>query len=438
MRLKAVLGIKSANGAKLIKYRIQDLDNEQIRDIPVGKIIDAIKNKAINIEGIQLKENQLIEINDIPKIPKLRQSSISLYDWCLQNGERGQRILIEFNSANNFPITAKDIASSSSRLKMHFRCTKCHRVSEQEVCSKTSERLDSKCKYCAGQSREISLLDWCNTHKEYGQTLLKEYIEGKNDITPDKVSYGSHRKVYFRCNNCGAVNLEKITDRTNQERKFCIKCDPTSTSFGEQLLLKWLEVQGLEVKSQESISSEAGSKRFDIYLPQLNLVIEHQSGVHKSTEYDINDQLGELIAQQNGINHLEVCELDYKYHRKENQWCITYELYNKHEMIQKLQQWFLKNYNLHLSNEITAEVGRAAWQVKFPLEKYEDSLAYRYPEVAKEFLPDLNYGITPDLIPHNSCYKFWLQRPKDKEPIFDSLSNRTYKYKESEEQNNDN
>lgn len=429
MRLKAVLGIKSSSRNFIKAYRIQDLDTNEINDYPIHNIIN-VMNKGICIEGLQLKENQLIETEDIPKIPELRLNSLSLFDWCQINEERGKRILEEFNTAGNFPITAKDI-SYASKIKSKFRCTKCNKVSEQYISNKTSER-ERGCKYCAGRdfNHNISLYDWCQQNGKYGQTLLKEYIEGNNTIPPDKISYGSNQKAYFRCSNCGGINLESIDNRTKYKRKGCIKCNKISTSFSEQLILKWLHYQGIEALSQKKLTSEAGSKRFDIYLPQLNLVIEHQSGVHKSTEYDINDQLGELIAQQLGLNYLEVCELDYKYHRKENNWCITYERQNKHQMIHKLQEWLLKNYNLHLSNEITAEVGRAAWQVKFPI-KYEDSLAYKYPEVAQQFLPDLNYGITPDLIPYNSSYKFWLQGPKDKEPVFREIHGRTYKYKEN-------
>ena len=428
MRLKAVLGIKS-NGNKKVKiYRIQDLDTNQIKDITVKTIIETIKIKGIYIEGLQLQGNEIKETYEIPIITEIKRNSISLYQWCLQNGERGQRILTEFQTGNNYPIAEHDV-SFSSGLKMKFRCKTCQKISEQKVSNKTSEN-NNKCKFCAGQSREISLQDWCLHEKTgYGKQLLQEYIQGNNHTPADKISYGSHQKAYFKCSNCGSVNYKSIHDRTMYKQKNCIKCNPESTSFGEQLILKWLQSQGIQAISQQPLSSEAGIKYFDIYLPQLNLLIEHQSAEHKSIQYDINDQLRELIAQQNGINLLEVCELSSGYHRTENQWCITYELFNKHQMIDKIQQWFLINYNLQLSNIITPEVGRSAWQVKFPI-KYEDSIAYNYPEVAAQFIPELNYGLTPDLIPHNSGYKFWIQGPNDSEPVFREIYSRTHKKKQ--------
>ena len=432
MRLKAVLGIKIHASNNIRKYRIQDLDTNQIKDIPVQTIIDTIKTKGIYIEGLQIQADKLIETYNIPTIPELRWNSISLYEWCLQNGERGQRILTEFNNGDNFPLTLHDI-SSSGRVKVKFRCTTCNKISEQRIYTKTSE-VNCKCKYCAGQinrGKHISLYEWSLQNGDYGKQVLNEYIQGNNQTPADKISYASTQKAYFMCSNCGTINYESIHIRTSKKRKYCIKCDKIKTSFGEQLLLKWLQSQGLQAISQHPLSSEAGLKYFDIYLPQLNLLIEHQSSEHKSISRNIDDQLGELIAQQNGINLLEVCELSHDYNRTENQWCITYELYNKQKMIDKLQQWFFRNYNLQLSNIVLPEVGRSAWQVRFPI-KYEDSLAYRYPEVAAQFIPELNYDLTPDLIPHKSVYKFWLRGPKDKEPKFIRIDRRIEKYKKKQ------
>lgn len=432
MRLKAVLGIKDCAGRKIRKYRIIDEDTGQIKDIPIKTIIETIKIKDINIEGLKFQDNKFIETYKIPAIPEVRESSISLYQWCQQHGERGQRILKEFEFGNNYPITAHDV-SKGTDMKMKFSCTTCQKISKQAINNKTSEH-DCKCKFCAGQinrGKFISLYEWSLQNGDYGKQVLNEYIQGNNPISPDKILYASTQKASFKCSNCGSVNYERIKDRTSQKRKHCILCDKHKTSFGEQLILKWLQSQGLQAISQHQLTSEVGSKYFDIYLPQLNLLIEHQSGMHNLIEKQFTDETGELIAQQNSTNLLEVCELESRYYRTENKWCITYEEYNKHQMINKIQQWLFKNYNIHLSNIIPAEVGRSAWRVKFPI-KYEDSLAYIYPEVAAQFIPKLNYGFTPDLIPHNSGYKFWLQGPQDTEPKYMYLYSRTKKYKKKQ------
>ena len=332
MRLKAVLGIKSANGIKLIKYRVQDLNTNQIKDIPIKVIIEAIETKGIHIEGLKLQGNEIVETYNIPKIPELRESSISLYDWCL------------------------------------------------------SEPTG------------------------YGKQLLQEYIQGNNDITPDKVAYGSRQKAYFRCSNCGEINYESIGIRTKQKRKYCIKCDKNKTSFGEQLILKWLQSQRLQAINQHPITNEIGHKKFDIYLPQLNLVIEKQSPEHLSTEQQFRDETGALIAQHQGINYLEVCELTSKYFREENNWCLTYKKGHEPDIIQKLSNWLFKNYNIQTNPNYTRELEDEAYLASCTVKK-ENSLAAHNPPFLKEWYQPLNGKVTPDIVALNANRKYYWQCP---------------------------
>lgn len=408
MRLKAVLGIKDCAGRKIRNYRIQDLDTNQIKDIPIKTIIETIKIKGIYIKGLQLRDNKLIETYNIPTIPELRKSSISLYEWCQMNKERGQRILYEFENGNNFPITTHDV-SKSSNMKMKFRCITCHKISEQCIRSKTSE-CDCKCKYCAGFT-DISLQDWCLKEPTgYGKRLLQEYIQGNNTTPPDKVLYGSARKAYFKCSNCGSVNYELIHIRTKHKRKFCIKCDKTQTSFGEQLLLKWLNQQGLQTVGQHPITNEIGHKKYDIYLPQLNLVIEKQSAEHLSIEQQFRDETGALIAQHQGINYLEICELTSKYFREENNWCLTYHRGHEPDIIQKLSTWLLKNYNIQTNPNYTRELEDEAYLASCTVKK-ENSLAAHNPSFLREWYQPLNGKVTPGIVALNANRKYYWQCP---------------------------
>ena len=184
MKFKAVLGIKSLNSKEIKKYRIMS-DTNEIRDIPVDKIKEVLNKNMSTIEGLSLLNNKLIETTEITKIPKLGFNKISLLDWCKMNNERGQRVLNEFNGGNNFPITAKDI-SVHSKLKLRFQCQQCKRINLQCVNNKTSD-LDNKCKYCAGQGKETTFLDWCNNKGTYGAQLLQEFTAGDNDFKPDQI-----------------------------------------------------------------------------------------------------------------------------------------------------------------------------------------------------------------------------------------------------------
>lgn len=405
MKLKAVLGIKS-NGNKKVKiYRIQSNTNE-IKDVSISKIREVLA-KGINIEGLQLNKENIVETIEIPKIMELKIMSQSLEEWCLQNGERGQRILTEFNNGDNFPLTAKDL-SSSSHIKAKFRCSQCKKINIQTINSKTGTS-DSKCKYCAGLENvgsRISLQQWCESHNQYGVKLLQEFIAGDNKFTPDQVTYASARYAKFKCSTCGNINNQMILSKTRKNPIGCKYCNHIRTSFGEQIIYLWLQSQGLEVYNQYRFQTPLGNKEFDIYIPALNLAIEHQSGKHANTETQFCDDTTELIAQQLGISLLEICLIDNSYPRTENNWCLTYKKRHEQEMIQKLSTWINTNYSLNTNPTYPRSLEDQAYLNSCKV-TYEQSLVYHNPSFLKEWNYQLNGIVTPDKVSLNSPRKYY-------------------------------
>ena len=402
MKLKAVLAIKIHAQNIVRKYRIQSETNE-IRDVPIPKIKEVLQ-KGVIIAGLKLNNNEIVETTEIPKISELRRNSISLYDWCLQNGERGQRILTEFNNGDNFPITARDL-SSSSAYKVQFRCIACKKINVQLVSNKTGT-LDNKCKYCSNRMRETSLKDWCITHGTYGVQLLQEFIDGDNTFTPDQVAYSSNRYANFKCSICGNINIQIIANKTRQNIVGCKYCNHIRTSFGEQIIYLWLQSQGLEVYNQYRFQTPLGTKEFDIYLPQINLVIEHQSGRHATTEEKFRDDKTELIAQNLGFNLLEISLTNSYYQRAETNWCITYKQNHEQEMIDKLSNWLNTNYNLKTNPNYPRALEDQAYLNSCKV-TYEQSLQFKNPSFLKEWNYQLNGAVTPDKVALNSNRKYY-------------------------------
>ena len=404
MKFRAVLGIKVHAKNKVRDYRIVS-ENNEVRDVPIEKIKEVLA-KGVIIEGLQLINNEVVETVEIMKIPQVGDK-LSLYNWCLENGERGQRILTEFNTADNFPLKAKDI-SAHSAFKAQFKCTVCHKINIQKVQHKTGKE-DSKCRYCAGRENicsGISLQQWCNTHGEYGVQLLQEFIGGDNDFSPDQVSYASSKYANFKCSTCGTINKQIITSKTKKNPRGCKYCDNNRTSFGEQIIFIWLQSQGIEIYNQYKIQTYLGTKEFDIYVPELNLVIEHQSGMHAPIEKQINDDKTELIAQQLGLNLLEICLISSNYQRQESNWCITYKLNHESEMINKLSLWLNTNYGLNTNPNYTRVLEDQAYLNSCKV-KYEQSIQFKNPPFLKEWNYELNYPVTPDKVALNSNRKYY-------------------------------
>lgn len=325
MRLRAVLGIKDSSGRKVRKYRIIDEQGNK-RDVAISKIIEVIQ-KGINIEGLKINNENIAETTEIPKISELKESSISLQEWCANNGQ-------------------------------------------------------------------------------YGAKLLQEFIDGDNAFTPDQVSYGSTKYANFKCSTCRNINKQIIESKTMKNPKGCKYCNTHSTSFGEQLIFMWLQYQGLEVYNQYKFQINLGTKEFDIYIPTLNLVIEHQSGRHATTEVQFYDDTTELIAQHLGINLLEICQVSSQYLRTENNWCITYMQNHESEMIKKLSLWLNDRYGLNTNPNYTRALEDQVYLNSCKV-KYEQSLAYHNPPFLKEWNYDLNYPVTSDKVALNSNRKYY-------------------------------
>lgn len=407
MGLRAVLKITSANGQKINMYRILNEDTGEIRDISVENIIDMLR-QGISIYPLGLRNNKIYQIENIISTPALRRNVQSFYDWCLENGERGQRVLTEFNTGGNFPIFAKDISAHGNGI-YNFRCTRCNMVSKQGVNWKTREK-DCKCKYCRGLARETSLKKWCLEHGEYGETLLQEYINGNNEITADKVLFSSNKYANFKCNKCGKINKQIISNKTCKNPRKCKYCDTTRTSFGEQLIFLWLQSQGLECYNRYVLTTDLGVKEVDIIIPSIKLVIEHQSALHGQYNRIINDIETKKILDYVGLDLLEVCRNDSNYMRDSDDWCITYNKDNVGQAIKELSNLLNERYNLITKPAYDRALEDQAYVNSCKVKK-ENSLLEKNKELIKEWYQPANGLITPDMVAMGSDRKYYWKCP---------------------------
>ena len=405
--LRAVLGIYNSGRSKSADaYRIIDEQSKQTIDVSINKIKAALKNDT-PIKGLQLQDNKIVETEEIQHLLRIKSGGISLEQWCKEHGERGARILQEFNNGNNFPITAKDIGYGS-KLKLGFKCQACQKINKQIVANKTGENVDCKCKFCANRDHErqyekgTTLLKWCQANGTRGQRILQEYLSAPNELPPDKISYASNKKANFKCLKCGNINEQVITNKTSKNNG-CKYCCKTTTSYSEQLIFLFLKANGLEVYNRYKLHE----KEYDLYLPQLNLVIEHQSSLHARIDKEVYDQFGGYEAQSLGLQLLEVCCIDNKYQRTDATNTIVYKQNHEQEMIQQLVVWLYQNYNIQLNmNLYTRQLEDEAYLASCKV-KYEDSLAFKRPDLCEEWNQQLNGIITPDKVAANSRRKYY-------------------------------
>lgn len=184
-----------------------------------------------------------------------------------------------------------------------------------------------ECKHCNTQKvRSKSVFEKalficpneCNGVKHHTTIVLK----GVNDIAtthPHLVKYllnendkhrftaNSERKIKIKCLNCGEVK-ERTLSALTQEGVACAVCSD-GISFPEKFIINLLRHLGVAYQKEKSFNNSR--KRYDFYIPKLNMIIEahgeqHYRSVFKNRtveEEQKNDKDKRDFAMQNGIEH---------------------------------------------------------------------------------------------------------------------------------------
>ncbi len=158
----------------------------------------AVSNRTSRGQGCPSCAGKVLETNN-------------LYLWCMENGERGQRLLSEYSSKNElFP---EEIAPMSHN-KVYWACSTCGFEWEAMIANRT--RLNQGCPSCAGRVHETNnLYLWCMKNRERGQRILSEY-SSKNELSPEEIAPMSDKKVYWECSACGYEWEAVIQHRTSR------------------------------------------------------------------------------------------------------------------------------------------------------------------------------------------------------------------------------
>ena len=114
----------------------------------------------------------------------------TLYDFCLETGKEG--LLTQWDREKNLPDTPKTI-SYGSRKQVWWVCGQGHPW-QAMVQSRTIR--DNHCPVCAGKQVEPGFNDLASRYPH----LAAQWHPTKNGpLTPDQVLPGTHRKVWWIC-----------------------------------------------------------------------------------------------------------------------------------------------------------------------------------------------------------------------------------------------
>lgn len=133
----------------------------------------------------------------------------------------------QWHPTKNLPETPDNISSGSDK-KFWWQCPKGHEW-KAAVSSRTSGH---GCPYCAGRKVFVGFNDLASHHPE----LISEWNYEKNlPLTPETVTYGSNRKVWWKCGKCGYEWKTTIASRS--AGCGCLACAGKTVTTGENDLL---------------------------------------------------------------------------------------------------------------------------------------------------------------------------------------------------------
>ncbi len=113
----------------------------------------------------------------------------------------------EWDYDKNAPLTPNDVTAGSN--KIVWWVGTCGHEWSAVIGSRSSGR---KCPYCSGRLVLPGFNDLATTNPE----LLEEWAyEKNNQIQPNKISSGSHQKVWWKCSACGNEWCASISKRSN-------------------------------------------------------------------------------------------------------------------------------------------------------------------------------------------------------------------------------
>lgn len=181
---------------------------------------------------------------------------------------------------------------------------------EWEAVINSRSNQKSGCPYCTNQR---TLIGYNNIH--HTNKFMSSALVNKND--GDIYTEGSNRKVEFKCPDCGKnLGFKKISDVLHYGLS-CNRCSD-GVRFPEKVMINILDSLGIEYKHDIRLY-KTYNKRYDFYIPSLNMIIETHGGHHMTKGFETlggntlssvieNDKFKEQLAKENGIEHYIVID----------------------------------------------------------------------------------------------------------------------------------
>lgn len=289
----------------------------------------------------------------------------------------------------------------------------CSRNSEHEwqsmIGSKVRSTAESRgCPYCAGKKASKDY----NLEKSHPE-LANEWDFEKNIKLPSNYTPASNKKVWWKCSVCEFNWESSINNRTSRG---CPKCSRGfQSSYPEQVIYYYLKQYFNKVINGKKINYLGQVYTIDIYIEDLNLVIEYDGEyAHKNKEERDYKKSDAIIANNIKLIRIreprlpilisEGFEIIYRNSTSGNK--------TLYEVLIKLFNLIAKNYNLNSKSFFSVldeHIDSIELKIseKLKIDRKENSLAITHPNIASQWDMDKNLSLSPNNYTKNSSKNVW-------------------------------
>lgn len=321
---------------------------------------------------------------------------------CLKNTaglvKNNPELMKKYDFERNKNLDLTSLTARSSR-KIWWKCPVCGNSWLATIASQ-NDKIKHGCPYCSGR---LVIKGKSDLLSQYPDIVKKYWYYDRNKIKPDEISNESGQKVWWQC---PVGHKWKATVSNKIHGSGCPKCNIENVnSFCEQAFYFYVKQAFPDaVNSDQHIGME-----LDVYIPSKKTGIEYDGQPWHKTKhkYEIDLRKNKL-CQEKGISLIRIREPKLK----EMHDCIVFNRKDT-ETNQSLDEVIKQTLQYLKAPSIDVDTTRDESRIlsQYAQKKYENSLAYLYPDLAKEWNYDKNGKLTPDKVNKGSRFKVWWKCP---------------------------
>ncbi len=335
-------------------------------------------------------------------------------------------LIEEWDSDKNKPYSEY---TKNSNHSVWWVCSKCGYNYKSKISNRTI--LHRGCPLCANQIVLAGKNDLSTTHPQ----LALEWNHEKNgSTTPEKVTYGSGKKVWWKC-PIGHEYQATILHRVHGTN--CPICNSgRQTSFAEQAIFFYIKKIYPDAINRFT-APFLKKMELDIFIPSINLAIEYDGEAWHKDNSQTKEQEKYKRCQSNQIKLIRIREKIPENSHLIADACINLEgKMWEHKQLEKViielirsldpcsNFWTRKNPR-NIYSPISVNIERDRYEIqKNIILPTNNSLLYLHPNIAKEWHPVLNKNLSPSQVKPHSDLKVWWLCPTCKNQYLSSVSHR--------------